>query len=100
MSSRYSSLFGRIGCISPASVSVLYYDETGFLLRRAIRFESVSRPGGVGLVRISISPGCGGCPGSALTMLLGMEATAPGLPEVPCASTDSVDARRATAAME
>jgi hypothetical protein len=79
-------------------VSVLYFDETGFLLRR-IRFEPASRPGGAGLVRISISPGAGGCPGSALKMLLGMDATAPVLPEVPWASTDSVDARKATAAI-
>jgi hypothetical protein len=32
-------------------------------------------------------------------MLLGMDATAPVLPEVPYASTDSVDVRRVTAAI-
>src|SRR6266404_4270304 len=87
--------------LSPASELVFYLGGSGFPPRRVILwFESRLEPGGVEPVIMLMRPGCvTNCFWSpALTTLLGMDATAPVEPEVPCAWASSVHARRATTA--
>src|SRR5260370_2347432 len=87
--------------LSLTSELVFYLGGSGFPPRRVIPwFESRLETGEVEPVIMLMRPGCvTNCFWSpALTMLLGMDATTPVPPEVPCAWASSVQARRATAA--
>ncbi len=88
--------------LSLASELVFYLGGSGLPPRRVILwFESRLEPGGVQPVIMLMRPGCvTNCLWSpALTTLLGMDATAPVPPEVPCAWASSVHASRATPAI-
>src|SRR6266481_8381483 len=88
--------------LSLASELVFYLGGSGFPPRRVIPwFESRLETGGVEPMIMLMRPGCVTiCFWSpALTTLLGIDATAPVEPEVPCAWASSVHASRATPAI-